>query len=100
MPRGHIGKLDAPTVVEGIGTDEERIRPLAHKCSERRIDLAVGRGTEDLKLHSHGAGSHLNFLPQNFGARGIGGIDKRGYTSGPGQQFMEKRQPFGHHLAS
>jgi hypothetical protein len=57
MVRRHVGKLDAPGVVESVGADKERVRPFAHKRCECRIDFAVGTGIQDLDLHPDATGS-------------------------------------------
>ena len=57
MVRGHVSKLDAPAVVEAVGTDKERLGPFAHKRRECCIDFSARGRVEDLQLHPDVAGS-------------------------------------------
>ena len=57
MVRRHVGKLDAPAVVEAVGTDKERLGPFAHERLECRIDFSARAPIEELQLHPDVAGS-------------------------------------------
>jgi hypothetical protein len=60
MVRGDVGKLDAPTVVEAVGTDKERLGPFAHNRHECRIDFSDRTRVEDLQFQPDVAGSRLH----------------------------------------
>jgi hypothetical protein len=50
MARRQMDQLGAPTVEEGVATDEQGIGLFMHKRREGRIDLADGAGFENLGL--------------------------------------------------
>ena len=95
-----MDQLDTPAGEKGVGADEERVGPLAHKRCEGRIDLAAGAGVEDLDLQPHGAGSRFHVSQRGLGSRSIGWIDEHGHTSGCGHQLAQEFQPLCRQLAT
>src|SRR5262249_2112573 len=67
--RRQVGKLPPPEAEKRVGTNQERVGPLAHKSCEGRIDLVAGAGVEDLDLQSNGARSrfHVSQHPLRIG---------------------------------
>jgi hypothetical protein len=53
VQRRQLGQLDPPAGQVGSGPDEQRIGPVARHGLERRIDLAIAVGIEDLDLQRH-----------------------------------------------
>jgi hypothetical protein len=104
MSRGNLvarrkrGKLQVAADEEPVGGYEESIRALARKGAKGRIDLADRSGFEYLDLQADSAGSFLNVPQCGLGVCSISGVDYHSYASGLGHQFMQKSQPFCHHL--
>ena len=60
VARRQLDHLGAPAAEKGVGGNEKRVGPLAHKSCEGRIDLAAGAGVKGLDLQPHGAGSRFH----------------------------------------
>ena len=74
MARRQGGKLHPPAGEKGVGADEKRVGPLAHKRREGHIDLAAGAGVEDLDLQPHGASSRLHVSQRGLRSRALAGL--------------------------
>ena len=61
-----LHKLDAPSIKERCGRDEERVGPVALERRKCGIDLAASIGGGHLNLQTNGAGDHLHFSQLNF----------------------------------
>jgi hypothetical protein len=55
MARRECRKLNASAGEERVGSNEERVGPVAYEGGEGRLDLAAGAGVEDLNLQAEGA---------------------------------------------
>jgi len=88
-----LGQLNAPSVEEGAGADEEGVGPLAPKIFEGRIDLPTGVGIQDLDLQPHGARSRLQVSQCRLGNGYIGGVDEHRNANSPGHQLTQEFQP-------
>ena len=92
MARGQVDQLDTPAVEEGVATDEEGVRSLAHQSHEGRIYLAAATGVEDLDLQAHGARSQFHVSYRILGIRCITRIDEHCHTSSSGYQLPQQFQ--------
>jgi hypothetical protein len=93
-----LGQLDTPAEEEGADPDEEGVGSLAHKRSERGIDLAAGAGVENPYLQSHGEGSRFHVSQGGRRSAGIGGIEEHSHASRSGHQRTQEFQPLCHQL--
>ena len=55
MARRQCGQLDTPTIEKWVGSDQERVGPLAREGCEDCIYLPGGAGIEDNDLQSEDA---------------------------------------------
>ncbi len=82
MIRRLLNELDAPTVKEAVGANEEGVGPFACKSCKCRVDLPAGGGAQELDLQSHGVGSRLRVSFCGLSSRNIGRIDEGSDTGG------------------
>jgi hypothetical protein len=90
VARCQRGKLPAPTNEECIGRDEQRIRMLAIKSSEGRVDLEDRTRIVGLDLEPQDGGGLLgvaNCVPRDGS---VGRIDEHGDTHGLRDQLMQQ----------
>src|SRR5262245_1764378 len=99
VQRRQMGQLDPPAGQGGSGPDEQRIGPVARHGLERRIDLAIAVGIEDLDLQRHRACRRLEVAQRRLGVGRIRGIDEHGDATSPGYQRAQELQPLCHDLA-
>src|SRR5262249_8024323 len=87
-----LGQLDTPLEQEGAATNEESIRSLVYKSSERLIDLADGACVEYLSLHSHCWSGSPQACQRGHSSRRIGLIDKHVNVNGLRQKLTQEFQ--------
>src|SRR5262249_37572540 len=91
-----LGQLDTPVEQEGADTNEESIRSLVCKSSERLIDLADGASVEDLSLHSHCWSGSLQGSQRRLSSRRTGPINNRANANSPRRKLTQEFQSLCH----
>src|SRR5262245_62101123 len=94
-----FAKLDAPAREEGIGAEEQRAEPLAHRSRKGRVDFAGRAGVEDLDSKAEGVGRRLDISQRGLGRRSRR-ADERGDACGRGQQLSHQLQALRHQLGT
>src|SRR5262249_18739400 len=89
-----MSQLNAATEKKGAGADRLRVRPLALKRIEGRIDLAAVTGSKHLKLHAHRPSRLLQVFHRSLASWTNSGVDEHGDTSSAGHQLTQERQTF------
>jgi hypothetical protein len=78
VERCEVDQLNTPAVEQEAAADEKRVRPLARKRCESRIDLTAASSVEDLGPQPHGASGRFHLSEHRLG-HGSGWIDVRWY---------------------
>ena len=79
---------------ERVGADQYCVRSLLHRLFERRGDLAVGLGGDDVERLPHCRSSRLNVRDRQSNLR-VAGIDQHHKARVPLQQLMQKPKLLG-----
>jgi len=87
MARRQRGQLHRTAGEQRVGADQYCVRSLLHRLFERRGDLAVGRGGDDVERMPHGRSRRLYIREHQSNLR-VAGIDQHHKARVPLQQLM------------